>query len=325
VNLFKRVPARLRDRGPVLVTLATALASITALAYGPGALTGRAAAQTRVIPPPPAATTATQPAPHVAATTGSEPRLQIIAHSGGDDWGPAGTLRTIDHAIGANAAGIEFDVRFTSDGVPVVMHDATLDDTTDCRGPVARMTLARISKCRVGHSDRVATLDQVLTAISRSTATAYVDVKVADSAAQAQKIMAAINAHRLNDPARLTVIGPSPAILEQMRRAGARRLGLVFGDPSGWHSPYPVLVVYDTAVTPALVADAQRRGHFVVVVQGHPTRTVDVAALHLDGFMANGLAAALQLLARVPAPVHTDRVIDRGVPTRPRTAGPGGS
>ena len=51
------------------------------------------------------------------------------------------------HAIGADV--IELDAKVSSDGVPVVMHDATLDRTTDCTGQVAQKTAAELAACHV--------------------------------------------------------------------------------------------------------------------------------------------------------------------------------
>ena len=52
-----------------------------------------------------------------------------------------------------NAAGhgwvLEFDVKLTRDGVPVVIHDPGLERVTDCDGLVADRTLAELRKCRV--------------------------------------------------------------------------------------------------------------------------------------------------------------------------------
>lgn len=44
---------------------------------------------------------------------------------------------------------IELDAKLTSDGVPVVMHDATLDRTTDCAGQVRSYAAAQVLACRI--------------------------------------------------------------------------------------------------------------------------------------------------------------------------------
>jgi len=67
------------------------------------------------------------------------------------------------------ADGIEFDVRLCADGVPVVIHDATVDATTDGSGPVAKMTLSALKELDAGSwfdpafaGERIPTLTEVL-------------------------------------------------------------------------------------------------------------------------------------------------------------------
>ncbi|UJA21105.1 hypothetical protein HJD18_13380 [Thermoleophilia bacterium SCSIO 60948] len=87
---------------------------------------------------------------------------------------------------------LEFDVRLTSDGVPVVMHDPTLDRTTDCEGRVNATTRAELAECRIdilgtevkfrrlGPRDRrraaVPTLAGALRFIARSRASASIEL-----------------------------------------------------------------------------------------------------------------------------------------------------
>jgi len=44
---------------------------------------------------------------------------------------------------------LEFDVKLTANGVPVVFHDATLERATGCRGEIAAKTLRQLSRCKV--------------------------------------------------------------------------------------------------------------------------------------------------------------------------------
>jgi glycerophosphoryl diester phosphodiesterase len=55
----------------------------------------------------------------------------VIAHRGGGDYGPENTISAIEMGIDLGADSVEFDVRFTKDDVPVLMHDATLGRTTN--------------------------------------------------------------------------------------------------------------------------------------------------------------------------------------------------
>ena len=60
--------------------------------------------------------------------------------------------------------GIETDVRLTSDGVPVLMHDPTVDRTTDGSGAVSETTFARLRTLDAGGGDPVPSLDDNLDA-----------------------------------------------------------------------------------------------------------------------------------------------------------------
>ena len=70
----------------------------------------------------------------------------IIAHRGASAVAPENTMAAFEAAIEAGADGVEFDVRLTRDGVPVVIHDETLYRTAGVRGRVADMSLDELSK-----------------------------------------------------------------------------------------------------------------------------------------------------------------------------------
>ncbi len=69
-------------------------------------------------------------------------------------------------AVEVGADAIELDVRLAGDGTPVVIHDPTLDRTTNARGPVASRSADDLAAIRVGETTGVPTLEQVLREIS---------------------------------------------------------------------------------------------------------------------------------------------------------------
>jgi len=81
----------------------------------------------------------------------------VFAHRGGAALRPENTLAAFDHGLSVGADGLELDVRLSRDGEVVVIHDATLDRTTDATGPVSARTadeLARVDAgCRFGEAD----------------------------------------------------------------------------------------------------------------------------------------------------------------------------
>jgi len=82
-------------------------------------------------------------------------RAEIIAHGGGQGVRPTNTLIALDTAAAMGADVLEIDVQMTGDGVPIVLHDATLDRTTDLSGSVATMTLVEVRRADAGANDLV--------------------------------------------------------------------------------------------------------------------------------------------------------------------------
>ncbi|AHW65501.1 hypothetical protein CGLY_15325 [Corynebacterium glyciniphilum AJ 3170] len=91
--------------------------------------------------------------------------VKIIAHRGASGYRPELTLDAYELAVDQRADGIECDIRLTADGVPVVIHDATVDRTSDGVGAVAAMPLAQLRELNVGTAhrpQRIPTLREML-------------------------------------------------------------------------------------------------------------------------------------------------------------------
>lgn len=74
----------------------------------------------------------------------------LIAHRGAPRNAPENTLPAIREAARLGARWVEVDVKLTADGKPVIIHDDTVDRTTNGRGLVAGMTLAEIRALDAG-------------------------------------------------------------------------------------------------------------------------------------------------------------------------------
>ena len=96
----------------------------------------------------------------------------VCAHRGDNKAAPENTLHAITSAVKKGAHQIEFDVYLSKDNELVVIHDASVDRTTDGSGKISEMTLAEIKKLDAGSwfdaafkSTQIPTLRQVLEAI----------------------------------------------------------------------------------------------------------------------------------------------------------------
>jgi glycerophosphoryl diester phosphodiesterase len=87
---------------------------------------------------------------------------QLIAHRGGPVYNPENTMMAFQHAIDIGSDWIEFDVQRTSDNVLVVIHDETVDRTTNGSGTVSEMTLDQIQGLDAGSGQQVPTFEQVI-------------------------------------------------------------------------------------------------------------------------------------------------------------------
>lgn len=98
--------------------------------------------------------------PALACGAGDDPPadpVEIHAHRGGplatveEEVVPVHPENSLAAFMDAHADGyvVELDVKLTRDRVPVVMHDPTLNRTTDCRGRVDRRTAAELDRCRL--------------------------------------------------------------------------------------------------------------------------------------------------------------------------------
>ena len=74
----------------------------------------------------------------------------VIAHRGASAYAPENTLAAFELAVTQGADALELDVRLTRDGAPVVLHDPTLDRTTNLAGPVRGRTLAELRQADAG-------------------------------------------------------------------------------------------------------------------------------------------------------------------------------
>ena len=116
----------------------------------------------------------------------------IIAHRGGSAHAPENTIAAFKKAIESGAEGVEFDVRLSKDGVPVVAHDATLRRTAGINKRVEDLTAKQLSRVDVGswfnsaHPSRarpefsaegVASLQTVLQLLEKLEGPIYVEIK----------------------------------------------------------------------------------------------------------------------------------------------------
>ncbi len=126
----------------------------------------------------------------------------VVAHRGNSAFFPENTVESLLQGIDLGADGVEFDVRLTRDGKPVVIHDATVDRTTEGSGPVERFTLAELQGLDAGYRFtrdggrtfpwrgrglHIPSLDEALDAIG--TTSAIIEIKTHTASAEARRVL----------------------------------------------------------------------------------------------------------------------------------------
>jgi glycerophosphoryl diester phosphodiesterase len=110
----------------------------------------------------------------------------VIAHRGGT--GPDGTIAGCRRTMAEGVCFLELDVRLTRDGQAVILHDPTVDRTTDGKGAIAELTLAEVKKLDAGGKfdrayagERIPTVLELLRAIGPG-AVILLELKVPEAA-----------------------------------------------------------------------------------------------------------------------------------------------
>ena len=136
------------------------------------------------------------------ATSNSDRRPGVIAHRGVSLEAPENTLPAIQKAIELGCAMAEIDLRYTSDGEVILMHDGTLERTTNGAGRVSAANLARIrqldasAKFRTGFAaTKVPTLREAID-LARGKIQLYLDLKE-DNPFPAARLMKELGAHSI--------------------------------------------------------------------------------------------------------------------------------
>ena len=94
--------------------------------------------------------------------TGVGQNVVVTSHRGAGSLEPENTLRAIRRAIALGVDQIEIDVQLTKDGHLILMHDPTIDRTTNGSGKIVELTYAEIRQFDAGSGELVPTLDEAL-------------------------------------------------------------------------------------------------------------------------------------------------------------------
>ncbi|MEX2540549.1 MAG: glycerophosphodiester phosphodiesterase family protein [Trueperaceae bacterium] len=108
-------------------------------------------------------------APQASSETRERPRILVQGHRGYSERYPENTLLSMERAFAVGADRVEIDLGLTADEQVVIIHDATVDRTTNGQGEVATLTLSQVDELDAGSwkahefaGSRIPTLDEAL-------------------------------------------------------------------------------------------------------------------------------------------------------------------
>lgn len=219
--------------------------------------------------------------------------LFCFGHRGARGHEPENTVRSVRRALELGAQGVEVDVYFV-DGELVVIHDDTLQRTTNGRGRVADKTFAELRSLDAGNGERIPTLAEIFDAVNRR-AVINVELKGPHTAAPVAALIAGYVKDRgwsfdnflvssfdhtqLREAKRL---GPELRIGALIEKA-PRDLGKMAKDVGAWS-----LNPSKRCVTPRLVKDAHELGLKVFVYTVNQPREIErMRALGVDGVFSD--------------------------------------
>lgn len=154
----------------------------------------------------------------------------VIGHRGAAGHAPENTLASIARALAFGVDGVEIDVRLL-DGRLIVLHDETLERTTNGRGPYKRLSFEALRALDAGRGERVPTLEEVLNVIGEH-ADLNVEVKEAGIAAPVTATIEAATAGAPDRRRRMLLSSFDRATTRELAaRRGDMRLGVLYDEP----------------------------------------------------------------------------------------------
>lgn len=111
----------------------------------------------------------------------------VLGHRGASAYAPMNTIPAFELAVQQGADGVELDVHLSKDGHLIVLHDFTIDHTTDSTGYAKDLTLAQLKELDAGKKfspafagTRIPTLDEVFEAVGHNLRLINVEIKSVD-------------------------------------------------------------------------------------------------------------------------------------------------
>jgi glycerophosphoryl diester phosphodiesterase len=149
--------------------------------------------------------------------------VEIIAHRGFSARAPENTIAALTLALKEGATAVEFDLRTSGDGNPVLMHDKTLSRTTNGIGKVEELSLGELTKLDAGswfnstfEGERVPSLAEALECLKVQVKTIFAELKGESTTQNLRNVVSITRAAGLLD--KTVFIAKDWSLLDELRR-----------------------------------------------------------------------------------------------------------
>ncbi|HUK52942.1 MAG TPA: glycerophosphodiester phosphodiesterase family protein [Candidatus Binatia bacterium] len=203
-------------------------------------------------------------------------------------------------AVELGADCIETDLHLSRDGRLVILHDATLNRTTNGEGPVKNLTLAELRELDAGRwfsqqfaGERLPTIEELLDFAGQVDLSLYLEIKGGAGYGVERAVISALRGRKESKAA--VVLCFDASVLDRIHQLDRLVMtGLLFeSDPEAMVREAVRVGARQIAprgdcITPELIADAHRRGlKLVAWTVNEPTQMRALAAAGIDGIITN--------------------------------------
>jgi glycerophosphoryl diester phosphodiesterase len=238
----------------------------------------------------------------------------VIAHRGDKTHAPENTLAAFMMAAENGADAIEFDTKLTADGQVIVIHDRTVDRTTNGTGKISKLPFAAIRNLDAGawfsgafRGERIPTLDEVFETVGRRL---HINIELTNYATPGDdlvgKVVELILKHNLQEQILFSSFFPYNlkkvrSLLPKVPRGLLTMRGSkgFLGRALGWRGDYFALHPFFTDTTPELIKQVRATGKRVHVWTVNAEEDLKrMISLGVDAIITDDPKLTLHLLGR---------------------------
>jgi glycerophosphoryl diester phosphodiesterase len=245
------------------------------------------------------------------------PQPAIFAHRGASAFAPENTLAAFELAIQQKADAIELDAKLTADDQVVVIHDQTVDRTTNGHGRVRDMNLAQLRQLDAGshfgpafQGEHVPTLEEVFNAVGEKI---FINIELTNYASMTdtlpEKVADLVRRQHLEEQVMFSSFNPL-ALWKARRSLSEPPIGLLAqaGKPGAWARSWIGRIIGYNSINPELsdvdfhlVENAHRHGKRILVYTVNQAEDIQrMFQLHVDGIFTDDPILARQILSGTP-------------------------